>query len=213
MSAAVAAGLLAAAAVGLLGSALQSMVRRQLQAVVAAGPAGSPLRRIAPSQRSIPIITTRRQRQITARAAADLPDALEMIILAVRAGHLPSAAIRASLAHLPDTVRPAFAAVLAQVDDGCRFADAIGELAKHLGDSAQVLVDSFAAADRYGLPLAPVLDRLAAEARQQRARCTATLARQLPIRLAAPLVTCTLPSFVLLAVVPLLLAALSSLRW
>ena len=103
MSAAVAAGLLAAAAVGLLGSALQPMVRRQLQAVVAAGPAGSPLRRIAPSQRSIPIITTRRQRQITARAAADLPDALEMIILAVRAGHLPSAAIRASLAHLPDT--------------------------------------------------------------------------------------------------------------
>ncbi|MFM2184227.1 MAG: hypothetical protein RJB61_2521, partial [Actinomycetota bacterium] len=96
MSAAVACGVLAAAAIALVGSALQPMVQRQLQAVVAAGPVASPPRRVAPSQRSIPIITTRRQRQITARAAADLPDALEMIILAVRAGHLPSAAIRAS---------------------------------------------------------------------------------------------------------------------
>jgi hypothetical protein len=32
------------------------------------------------------------------------------------------------------------------------------------------------------------------------------------VRLAVPLVVCTLPSFVLLAIVPLLLAALSSLH-
>ena len=74
------------------------------------------------------------------------------------------------------------------------------------------LADSFAAADRYGQPLAPVLERLADEARQHRRRQADTLARQLPVRMSLPLVLCTLPSFVLLAVVPLLLAALSSLH-
>jgi hypothetical protein len=34
----------------------------------------------------------------------------------------------------------------------------------------------------------------------------------LPVRLAMPLVLCTLPSFVLLAIVPLLVGALSSLH-
>ena len=74
------------------------------------------------------------------------------------------------------------------------------------------VADSFAAADRYGQPIAPVLERLALEARQHRRRQADALARQLPVRMSVPLVLCTLPSFVFLAVVPLLLAALSSLQ-
>jgi tight adherence protein C len=102
--------------------------------------------------------------------------------------------------------------VIARCDRGERFADALGELPRHLGERAHTLVDGLAAADRDGLPLAPVLDRLAGEARVQRRRRADTAARQLPVRLSLPLVLCTLPSFVLLAVAPLLLAALSSLR-
>ena len=81
-----------------------------------------------------------------------------------------------------------------------------------LGPVAQPLIDSLSAADRYGLPLAPVLERLSFEARQQRRRDIEASARELPVRLAMPLVLCTLPSFVLLAIVPLLLGALSSLH-
>jgi pilus assembly protein TadC len=95
---------------------------------------------------------------------------------------------------------------------GARFADSLTQLAATIGPIAQPLVDSLAAADRYGLPLAPVLERLSFEARQQRRRDTDASARELPVRLAMPLVLCTLPSFVLLAIVPLLLGALSSLR-
>ena len=67
-------------------------------------------------------------------------------------------------------------------------------------------------ADRDGLPLAPVLDRLAAEARAARRRAGEAAARRLPVRLTFPLVICTLPSFVLLAIAPAVLGALSTLR-
>ena len=74
-----------------------------------------------------------------------------------------------------------------------------------------LLADTLAAADRDGLPLAPVLERLSVESRAQRRRDADARARQLPVRLAFPLVLCSLPAFVLLAVTPMLIAALSAL--
>ena len=139
-------------------------------------------------------------------------DAIELVVLAVRAGHLPYAALRNVVPYLHDSVRAPFAEVVERTAAGERFADALRVLPLRLGSTLAPLADSLAAADRYGLPLAPVLERLAGEARQQRRRHLDTAARQLPVRLAVPLVLCTLPSFVLLAVVPLLLAALSSLQ-
>ena len=148
--------------------------------------------------------------------AADLdlhyPEAIELVVLAVRAGHLPLSAIRAVHRHMSPAIGAAFVEVITRCDHGERFADALGELSLHLGERAHTLVDGLAAADRDGLPLAPVLDRLADEARVQRRRRADTAARQLPVRLSLPLVLCTLPAFILLAVAPLLLAALSSLR-
>lgn len=155
-----------------------------------------------------------RRRRTTAAAAAErvYPHAIELVVLAVRAGHLPSAALRSVAPHLAPTLREAFDEVARRAATGERFADALAVLPARLGAMAAPLADSFAAADRYGLPLAPVLERLADEARQHRRRQADALARQLPVRLSLPLVLCTLPSFVLLAVVPLLLAALSSLQ-
>ncbi len=143
---------------------------------------------------------------------AAYPDAIDLVVLGVRAGMLPGAAAAAAADYMPLPVRQAFLAVTRRVDGGERFADALGELESHVGQLARPLIDSFAAAERYGLPLAPVLERLAAEARQQRRRAAETAARQLPVRLSLPLVLCTLPSFVLLAIVPLLLGAFSSLH-
>ncbi len=139
------------------------------------------------------------------------PDAIEMVVLAIRSGELPAAALQSICPYLPSTIAPAFQGVQLRVDAGERFADALSVLTESLGQQAQPLVDSLAAADRYGLPLAPVLDRLAFEARQHRRRAADSRARQLPVRLSAPLVLCTLPSFVFLAIVPLLLGAISSL--
>lgn len=152
-------------------------------------------------------------RRATERLIAQAyPDALDAIVLAVRAGHLPMAALLAAAAHAHPPIAKAFVAVVTSTQSGERFADALALLPTRLGPLAAPLADSLAAADRDGLPLAPVLDRLAEEARQRRRRQADALARQLPVRMSVPLVLCTLPSFVLLAIVPLLLAALSSLQ-
>lgn len=165
-------------------------------------------------QTVLPATTTKGAAGRSARRAAETayPDAIELIVLAVRAGYVPAAALQAVMPHLPLPLRTAFAEVSARTRAGQRFADALAALPTLLGPMAAPLADSFAAADRYGLPLSPVLERLADEARQRRRRHADTLARQLPVRMSLPLVLCTLPSFVFLAVVPLLLAALSSLH-
>lgn len=153
-----------------------------------------------------------RRRATARRAERALPDAIDLFVLAVRAGHLPSGAVDVVLPHLDVSLRPAFVEVSSAVRNGTRFADALALLPSRLGAQAAPLADSLIAADRYGLPLAPVLDRLADEARQHRRRIADSNARQLPVRLSLPLVLCTLPSFVLLAVAPLLLAAFASLN-
>lgn len=152
--------------------------------------------------------TSRQQRQLQHA----LPDAIDLVVLAVRSGLLPAAALRVVHTHFHPGLRVATAEVLAAVDRGERFADALPLLVQRLGPVLHPLVDGFVAADRDGLPLAPVLERLAADARAHRRRQIDTMARQLPVRLAVPLVVCTLPAFVLLAVVPLLLAAFASLH-
>jgi len=154
----------------------------------------------------------RRKARTTREVAASFPDALDLLVLSIRAGYLPAQAIGAITAYLPTALASSFAAVDQALHNGHRFADSLDQLRVRLGPIAQPLVDSLAAADRYGLPLAPVLERLSFEARQPRRRATEASARELPVRLALPLVLCTLPSFVLLAIVPLLLGALSSLH-
>ena len=154
----------------------------------------------------------RRATRAKRRISTHFPDALDLLVLSIRAGYLPAQAVGEIAAYLPEPLRQSFAAVSEAMQRGDRFADALTQLRTRLGPIAQPLVDSLSAADRYGLPLAPVLERLAFEARQQRRRDADATARELPVRLAMPLVLCTLPSFVLLSIVPLLLGALSSLH-
>lgn len=96
-------------------------------------------------------------------------------------------------------------------DDGARFVDALPALTDRFGATAFSVVNVLAAAERDGLPLAPVLERLVHEAHAERRRQAQTEAAQLPVRLAFPLVLCILPSFVALTVVPIFVGALSSL--
>ena len=96
-----------------------------------------------------------------------------------------------------------------QLLSGSRFADVIQTLRIDLGTSVYPLCDILLSADRDGLPITSVLDQLAYHAHLERQRMQDVAARQLPVKLLFPLTCCILPSFVLLAMVPLLVNSLT----
>jgi tight adherence protein C len=159
-------------------------------------------------RRTRPVLAARAGRRAAERA---LPDAMDLLVLSVRAGLTPQQAIRDLAASAPDEIRPAFALAAHRGDRGQAFADTLAALPEVLGASALSLADGLASSERYGLPVGPMLDQLSTEARAARRRLDEADARKLPVRLSFPLVVCTLPSFVLLAIAPAVIAALSSL--
>ena len=145
------------------------------------------------------------------RRRAALPDAIELIVVAVRAGRTPTDAVLTASTAADDVLAPAFDAFEHRLRRGAAFADALMAFAEQIGGPAVPMADAMATADRYGLPLAPVLDRLVDEARAERRRQAAEAARRLPVALSFPLVVCSLPAFVLPAIVPAVLGAVASL--
>jgi tight adherence protein C len=143
---------------------------------------------------------------------AAMPGAVELMVMCLHAGLTPAQAIDELARLAPPPVRPGFAAVQLRLHRGAGFADAVAELTAHCGRVALPLVSVLGTAVRDGLPLAPVLDRLGDEANATRRRAGEAAARRLPVRLSFPLVTCTLPSFILLAIAPAVLGALSTVR-
>jgi tight adherence protein C len=140
------------------------------------------------------------------------PDALELFVVTVQSGLLPRDALAAIEVHVHPIVGGAIAAVLRRMRDGERIATALDAMVELLGTRALAFVATVGRAERTGLPIAPMVDRIADDARLHRRRLIEASARELPVRLALPLVLCTLPAFVLVAIAPLLIGALSSLR-
>jgi Flp pilus assembly protein TadB len=170
----------------------------------------SPMARI--SLRPPDMAASRRMFHRQRRNGADqLPEVIEMIAVGIAAGTAPARVFLGAVERSEGDVHPAVRDVAARLRSGDRFAEAIGALREALGIDAAPVTDLLTAADRDGLAIAPLLDRLVDEVREQRRRHAEADARKLPVRLAAPLVVCTLPGFVLLAVVPLVAGALSSL--
>jgi Flp pilus assembly protein TadB len=140
-------------------------------------------------------------------------DAAELVVIALRAGELPAAAIEwVSLGGDP-LVRPAFTAVVVAHRRGRRLAEALHELVEICGPVAVPFTEAIAAAELDGLPLAPVIERISADVRAERTRLHDIAVRRLPVRLTLPLVACTLPAFALLTVTPMVIAAVQGLHY
>lgn len=150
-------------------------------------------------------------RESAASVQRDWPDVIELLAVFVASGATPSHALRLAGEATGGPLGTVLGDVRTRIERGQRFADAVGLLRLRVGLDAAPVVDLLVSAHRDGLPVGPLLDRLCEHAREQRRRHAAAAARRLPVRLAAPLVLCTLPGFVLLAVVPLVAGALSSL--
>jgi tight adherence protein C len=162
---------------------------------------------------AVPVVRRRRRRgDATEAVRRSLPEAIDLLRLAVGAGLNIPRAVEAAAAHGAGPVATELRRVAAQVAGGGRCADALDEAGVRLGAVAQPVLAALAASDRYGAPLQETLARLAADARADRRRRAEELARRIPVRLLFPLVVCILPAFALLTVAPLIAGGLGSLR-
>ena len=140
------------------------------------------------------------------------PDCSDLFSAALRAGYSPAQGINFLGQHAPQILRLHFIAATRRIDEGERFSEAMRQLQGEIGPVSQPMCEVLIAGDRLGIPVENLLFQLGNEARTNRRRRAETQARQLPIQLSLPLVMCTLPSFIILIIVPTIAGTLSQLN-
>lgn len=161
-----------------------------------------------------PVLEHRRRRlAVDRRVVSELPEVTDLVRLGLASGGSILVALRAVAARPTGPVTDALAAVIARVDVGHRMADALEDLPATLGEPIRPLVRALVGSERYGVELGPTLDRLAEEARDDRRRRAQARARRVPVQMLVPLVVCILPAFVVLTLVPTLVATFETLEW
>lgn len=163
----------------------------------------------------VPVLVRRGRLRSRRREAAawqgSVPDAVDLFSLALAGGLTVPGALAVVAARAPPPVGPA----LVRAELRFRHGEPLDVALARLGRTApevRPLLAVLVAAHCDGAPAAEPLARLADELRMARRRRAEARARQVPVRMLFPLVGCTLPAFVLVTVVPAVVAALSGLR-
>ncbi|MEX0767689.1 MAG: type II secretion system F family protein [Microthrixaceae bacterium] len=158
-----------------------------------------------PQIRSSPQRVTQRSRHSQRQIQSEIPAAVDLLHLAVSAGHSLHTAV-AAVADLAGSgtglVTEALAEVQQRFERGGQLTEELAKLPTLLGPSLQPLSTTLIVAASSGAPLGPSLQRLADAERRRLRRQTEERVRRLPVLLLAPLITLVLPAFVLLTVVP-----------
>jgi len=161
-----------------------------------------------------PAVRARRdERRRLAALAADLPDVVDLFVLAVGAGLTVALAVATVSRRAGGPLGAELRQVCDDVAVGRRLAEALEDVPARSGEAVRPLVAALVASERYGAPLAAGLERLADEVRRDRRRKAEEAARRIPVKLLFPLVGCTLPAFALLTVAPLIAGAVRSLHF
>ena len=137
---------------------------------------------------------------------------IDVFAVSVRAGLTLAQAFDRMSALAPVSIKLHCEAVTRSLHHGVALHEAVSPLREGLGGRGSVFIDMILSADRDGLPLVALVDRLSDEARRQRQRDTDVRIRQVPTRLTFPLVFCILPSFIVLTMFPIVSSSVSSLH-
>ena len=193
-------GALAAGAVGWAGFvARPDPARRRARLLAATSPRARDLG--DPGGRAILLRMTRRRGD---RVTAELPAIVEVMGVALQSGLSITASLQLALAHCDaanDTARRLAATQDRPLDE------ALDDFGRTCGPRARAFAGAVSGSLRTGGPLAPELDRLGRELREDVRRRLEGRVRRLPVLLLFPLVVCVLPALGLVAIVPVLVAA------
>lgn len=139
------------------------------------------------------------------RVAAELRAVVDVMNVALTSGLSIIASLQLALGHLDgaSAIRLRLAGQAAgQLDE------TLEEFGQACGPRARAFAAAVTGSMRTGIPLAPEMERLGRELRDDRRRRLEGKVRRLPVLLLFPLVLCVLPALGLVAIVPVLVAAL-----
>jgi tight adherence protein C len=145
--------------------------------------------------------------------SAHVPDLVELVRLAIGSGCTTHLTLILIARHAGGPVGDMLDRTAVSLREGLSTAEALVELQERVGPAVRPLCSALLGSERYGLPVSATLEALAVEARLSRQREAELRSKRLPVLLIFPLVTCILPAFALLTVVPLLGGGLTSLSW
>lgn len=142
------------------------------------------------------------------QARRQLPGALDLVTAGLDAGRPPGIALRLAAEATPDPLGTELSAVAHRVS-------VAGDLRAALADVSGPLlplVRALRRADQSGIPVSDVIAVAAADIRREHQAARREQARRVGVRTAAPLGLCFLPAFMLIGIVPSVIAAASNLR-
>jgi Flp pilus assembly protein TadB len=151
---------------------------------------------------------SRRRRRLDDDLASQVAVAVDLVGLAVAAGHTPYLAVELGAQWSPPLVARELHTVVRSCSVGQSFDAALRQAGRRTS-ALRGLTETLRTTIRLGSPAAPALARLASELRAELRRRAETRARTVPVRLCFPLVGCILPAFALLTVVPAVVAGLT----
>jgi Flp pilus assembly protein TadB len=153
-------------------------------------------------------VRSRHRRRLRDEVARQVAVSVDLVGLAVTAGHTPYLAVELTAEWSPPLVAAELHAIVRGCAVGQSFDDALREAGRRT-PALRGLTETLRTTSRLGSPAAPAVARLASELRADLRRRAESRARTVPVRLCFPLVGCILPAFALLTVVPAVVAGLT----
>ncbi len=153
----------------------------------------------------------RRRQHLPVVDPLDLGPLLDLLIVATTAGLGTDAAIRAMVGRVEVPFDDAVVRAVSSLDAGAPTNTALSLMLEPAGNHGRQVASAMSDASRDGTSIAATLTRAAAEIALIGRRQAEQRARRLPVQLLFPLVSCILPAFALLTVVPLLAGSIGSL--
>lgn len=144
------------------------------------------------------------------RVGAALGDVIDLFAVALLSGNTVGDAVRQVSEWADADIAEAFAWCSRQVAGGRSLTDTLEQVPELHGPQLRPLIAALIATERYGAPITANLAQLAVDTRADRRRRAEASARRLPVVLLFPLVTCVLPAFLLVTVVPVVVDTISS---
>jgi tight adherence protein C len=143
-----------------------------------------------------------------ARAAASVPELLDLVSVSVMAGLTPRLALERATEVVSGPIGTELELARSSVALGTPWRDAVRRMADRTGlGELRRLAVTLSRSERLGAPVADRLRSLARDVREERRAAAEERARRAPVTMLFPLVFLILPAFVLAAIVPAIVVA------